>query len=50
VVVQAPGQPAIELPLDDRGDLYPSPTFTARGTPLIEDGVVNRAAWRQGAP
>ncbi len=48
LVVQATGQPAIELLLDDRGDLYPSSTFTARGTPLIEDGVVNRIAWRQG--
>lgn len=48
LIVQAPGQPAIELLLDDRGDLYPSSTFTARGTPLIEDGVVNRIAWRQG--
>lgn len=48
LVVQATGQPAIELLLDDRGDLYPSSTFTARATPLIEDGVVNRVAWRQG--
>lgn len=48
LIVQATGQPAIELLLDDRGDLYPSSTFTARGTPLIEDGVVNRIAWRQG--
>ena len=48
LIVQAPGQPAIELLLDARGDVYPSSTFTARGTPLIEDGVVNRIAWRQG--
>ena len=48
LIVQAAGQPAFELLLDDRGDVYPSSTFTARGTPLIEDGVVNRIAWRQG--
>jgi hypothetical protein len=44
LIVQATGQPAIELLQDARGDVYPSSTFTARGTPLIEDGVVNRTA------
>jgi serine-type D-Ala-D-Ala carboxypeptidase/endopeptidase len=48
LIAQSAGQPAWELLLDDHGDLYPASTFTARGTPLIEDGVVNRIAWRQG--
>ena len=48
LLVQATGQPAFELLMDDRGDLYPSSTFTALGRPLIEDGVVNRIGWLQG--
>ncbi len=48
LIVQATSQPAIELLLDARGDVYPSSSFTARGTPLIEDDGVNRIAWRQG--
>lgn len=48
LIAQATGQPALELGLDDRGDLYPTSTISARATPFIEDGVVNRIAWRQG--
>ena len=48
LIAQAAGQPALELLLDDRGDVYPSSIISARGTPIIEDGVVNRIAWRQG--
>jgi serine-type D-Ala-D-Ala carboxypeptidase/endopeptidase len=47
LIAQSAGQPAWELLLDERGDLYPASTFTARATPLIEDGVVNRIAWRR---
>ena len=48
LIAQAAGQPALELLLDDRGDVYPSSIISASGTPIIEDGVVNRIAWRQG--
>jgi serine-type D-Ala-D-Ala carboxypeptidase/endopeptidase len=48
LIAQVAGQPALELLLDDRGDVYPSSTISALGTPIIEDGVVNRIAWRQG--
>ena len=48
LIAQPAGQPALELLLDDRGDLYPASTISARATPIIEDGVVNRIAWRQG--
>ena len=48
LIAQAAGQPALELLLDDRGDVYPSSIISARGTPIMEDGVVNRIAWRQG--
>ena len=50
LVAQATGQPALELLLDDRGDLYPASTIIARATPVFEDGVVNRVVWRQGGP
>jgi CubicO group peptidase (beta-lactamase class C family) len=39
--------PALELLLDDRGDLYPASTIIARATPVFEDGVVNRVVWLQ---
>jgi serine-type D-Ala-D-Ala carboxypeptidase/endopeptidase len=48
LVAQANGQPAHELLLDDRGDLYPASTLIARATPVFENGVVNRVVWRQG--
>ena len=47
LIAQVAGQPALELLLDDRGDLYPASTISARATPFIEEGVVNRIAWRQ---
>jgi CubicO group peptidase (beta-lactamase class C family) len=48
LIAQPTGQPAMELRLDDRGDLYPASSISGRATPVIEDGVVNRIAWRQG--
>ncbi len=48
LMAQASGQSAFELLLDDRGDVYPASTISARGTPIFEDGAVNRIAWRQG--
>ncbi len=42
LIAQASGQPALELLLDDRGDLYPASILSARATPFIEDGAVNR--------
>ena len=48
LIAQATGQPALEILLDDRGDLYPASTINALATPVFEGGVVNRIAWRQG--
>lgn len=47
LVAQVKGQPAHELLLDDRGDLYPASTIIARATPVFEAGVVNRVVWLQ---
>jgi serine-type D-Ala-D-Ala carboxypeptidase/endopeptidase len=48
LMAQASRQPALELLLDDRGDLYPATMISARATPIMEDGAVNRITWRQG--
>jgi serine-type D-Ala-D-Ala carboxypeptidase/endopeptidase len=46
LIARVAGQAALELLLDDLGDVYPSSTLSALGTPFIEDGVVNWIAWR----
>jgi hypothetical protein len=50
LIAQTEGQAPLELRLDDRGDLYPATTVSARATPVFEDGAVNRVIWRQGGP
>jgi serine-type D-Ala-D-Ala carboxypeptidase/endopeptidase len=44
---QADDQPVFELFFDDHGDFYPE-KVSARLTPVLVDGKVERFAWRQG--
>ncbi|MBB4842698.1 CubicO group peptidase (beta-lactamase class C family) [Paucibacter oligotrophus] len=45
--MQAQGQSAFELHYDSRGDFYPQ-DFNALLTPVLQDGRVTEALWRQG--
>jgi serine-type D-Ala-D-Ala carboxypeptidase/endopeptidase len=47
VMVQAAGQPALEMKADSYGDMY-FDAVDALLTPVIEDGRVVRFIWRQG--